>query len=490
MIPTHSPRRVFLLVLSAALLLQTAWILALPAFSGSDEFDHVYKAEAVAHGQLLDHGAPGDGRGGLVEVPEDVVAAASAVCESQDYTGPDNCNPVERVRGNIVTVASGASTYNPTYYAVVGLMAQPFSGAATDFAIRTYTAALAALLLAWAAVVTSGWARNGWPLLALLVSATPVLIYSTAVASPNGVGYAAGCLLWAAGLGLVEQPGRPRVVALSTAAVTIMVTHSTGVMWLALVVTVIGLLQPLSRWRALLRHSPRALTGSGAFIALAGAACVAWILLARTNAGAFGSTGGSIYPTLGDLISGQLAWALQTIAVFPLRTDPAPGIVYVLWLVPFVFLLVAGIRRASSRVRLAALVLLTLWMAVPVTLTVLSFTAVGLAWQGRYALALAVGFPALAGLALSRATRGPRAIHCVLAVVLCALAQTISCLGVAWTEGGKDLSPGFAGSGPAAMVLIAGLALAGSLLPLLLTRTRSLPRMPTSPVPSRTVAGV
>ena len=153
---------------------------------------------------------------------------------SYEYTGPDNCNPVEHLSGDIVTVASGASTYNPTYYAVVGLLAQPFSGAGTDFAIRAFTALMAALLLAWAAVVTSSWARNGWPMLALLVSATPVLIYSTTIASPNGVGYAAGCLLWAAGLGLVEQPGRPRVAALTTAAVTMMATHSTGVMWLAL----------------------------------------------------------------------------------------------------------------------------------------------------------------------------------------------------------------------------------------------------------------
>ena len=124
----------------------------------------------------------------------------------------------------------------------------------------------------------------------------------------------------------------------------------------------------------------------------------------------------------------------------------------------FVYLIVAGLRRASSRLRLAALVLLTLWVAVPMTLTVLSFTSQGLAWQGRYALALAVGFPALAGLALSRAGRGPRAIHCVLAVSLCALAQTISIVGVAWTVGDEDLFLSFAHSGPAAIVLIAALA--------------------------------
>jgi hypothetical protein len=370
----------------------------------------------------------------------------------------------------MVTVATGASTYNPTYYAVVGLMARPFSGAAADFAMRAFTAVLAALLLAWAAVVTSGWARNQWPLLALLVTATPVLIYSTTIASPNGVGYAAGCLLWAAGLGLVEDPGRPRVVALTTAALTMMVTHSTGVMWLAFFVAVIALLQPLSRWRALFQGSPRQLTGAGGVIAVGGLASVAWVLLAKTNAlGPAEGTYGQL--RLGDLVNGQFAWALQTIAAFPTRNEPAPGIVYALWLVPFVFLLVAGIRSASSRLRVTTLVLLTVWVAVPLALSVVSFDSEGLAWQGRYALPLAVGFPALAGLALHRGTRGPRSIHCVAAVTLCALAQTISCVSVAWTEGDKGLSPAFAGSIPGAIVLIAALAMAGAMLPLLVARS-------------------
>ena len=484
-----SPRRLFLLVLASALLLQTAWILATPAFRGIDEFDHVFKAEAVAHGQLLDHGAPQNGRGGLVEVPGDVVAAASAVCASYAYTGPDNCNPVDHLGGGMVTVGSGASTYNPTYYAVVGLLAQPFSGAATAFAMRAYTAVMAALLLAWAAVVTSGWARNGWPLLALLVSATPVLIYSTSVASPNGLGYAAVCLLWAAGLGLVEQPERPRVAALTTAAVTMLVTHSTGGMWLALMVVVIALLQPLNRWRQLFRRSPRALSGAGAIIALSAVACVAWILLAKTNA--FSSTvEGPLYPTLSKLAYGQAAWALQTVAAFPLRNDAAPGIVYALWLVPFVFLLVAGIRNASSRLRLAALVLLTLWVAVPMTLSVLAYATEGLAWQGRYALPLAVGFPALAGLALSRGSRGPHRIHGLIAVILCGLAQTISCVWIALSEKDLDLSSSLAGSSPAAMLLIAALALAGSLLPLLVVRMELPAHRPAMADPALTVAGV
>ena len=188
-----------------------------------------------------------------------------------------------------------------------------------------------------------------------------------------------------------------------------MVTHSTGVMWLALVVAVIALLQPLSRWRALFHRSRRALTGAGAIIGLGGAACVAWILLAKTNVGALTASGNaSDQLALGDLANGQVAWALQTIAAFPLRNDPAPAIVYALWLVPFVFLLVAGIRSASSRLRLAALVLLTLWVAVPMTLTVLSFDLGGAGLAGPLRAAAGRRIPCTGRPRPQQGTRGPR----------------------------------------------------------------------------------
>lgn len=472
MTPAPSPRRLFLLVLLGALAMQTAWILALPAFRGSDEFDHVFRAEAVAHGQLLDDGAPRHGRGGLVKVPGDVVAAAADMCASYAYTGHDNCNPVAHLGSGTVTVASAASRYNPTYYAVVGVMARPFHGAASVFAMRAFTAVLAALLLSWAAVVTARWARNAWPLLGLLVTATPVLIYSTAVAAPNGVGYAAGCLLWAAGLGLVEERGRPHVAALTTAALTVMVTHTTGVLWMACIAAVIASLQPLGSWREVFHRSPRRLIGAALLIGAGGLACVAWIVLAKTNA--LREPTGSFQPLTFDyLASGQVVWALQTIAAFPLRNDPAPVIVYLLWLAPFLGLLVTGFKTSSARLRLGSLLLLAFWVAVPMALTLVAYAAEGLAWQGRYALPLAAGLPALAGLALSRYAPGPRQVTFVLTVILCASAQVISCARVASLEADKGLAPTFAANAPGAIVLIAALAVTGAMIPLLLVRSRS-----------------
>jgi MFS family permease len=465
-------------VLLSALLVQAAWILAVPAFGGIDEFDHVYRAEAVAHGQLFDEGGSEAGRGGLVTVPDDIVTAASATCSSYDYTGPANCHPVEHVGDGMVTVASGAATYNPAYYAVVGLMARPFSGAAADYALRVYTAVLAALLLAWAAALTSGWARNAWPLVGLLVASTPMLVYSAAIASPNALGYAAASLLWAAGLGLVEDPGRPKFVALTTAAVTMVVTHSTGVMWLGFVLATIALLQPLGRWRSVWQSSRPAIVRSTACIGMAVGASVAWILVAKTNA-LNPPTGALDALKLTDVVKYTVLWALQTIGAFPLRYDHAPPLVYALWLVPFVALMWAGYRRASTRVRGTIAVLMAVWLIVPWILSVIAYPSEGMAWQGRYALPLALGFPALAGLALSRTGRTPRSREVFVAFALTGLAHSVSAVWVGAQRIDIHLAPELAANLPVGLAMVSVLAAAGGLLPLVLARAQ----------PDRQVAG-
>ena len=45
------PRTSPLLLVVGALLTQAAWLLSVPAFRGVDEFDHVYRAAAVARGE-------------------------------------------------------------------------------------------------------------------------------------------------------------------------------------------------------------------------------------------------------------------------------------------------------------------------------------------------------------------------------------------------------------------------------------------------------
>lgn len=465
------PRKVFGAILVSILLIQLGWILILPAFRGIDEFAHVFKADAVSHGQLGTSGTPANGRGALLEVSPDLVEAAAPLCASYRYTLPDDCHPVDRVPEDRVTIASGAATYNPTYYIVVGLLARPFSGASFDVAMRAVTAVIAALLLAWAAALTAGWSRNRWPMVCFGLATTPVLLYSSSIASPNGVGYAAAALLWAAGLGLVQTPQQPRLAALTTAAVVMVSTHTTGVMWLGLVAVVLVRLLPQASWRLLLRTNRRRCVTAATVTTVAATACVAWILLARTN------TLGPVDPDLPPLqltsiLRSLVLWAFQTIAAFPFRDQPAPLGVYVLWLVPFTFVMMIAWRRMSRRLRLALVMLLAAWVLVPAALTVVSYTSAGFAWQGRYAIPLALGFPALAALALNR-ERGIAVLPAALFFMTYAVAHTVSVGFVAARYGTSPHAPTLATELPGGFALATMLVLIGGLLPLLLLRGRS-----------------
>src|SRR6478672_1363691 len=135
---SRSTTRATSLVLLGVIVLQFAWLMALPAFHGMDEFDHAYRAASVARGHWgPGREAPGDGRGQLIRVPLDIVTEAHDACAGLEYTGPDNCRPVSPVDArDQVAVASAAATYNPVFYAVVGLAALPFDGNNALLAMR------------------------------------------------------------------------------------------------------------------------------------------------------------------------------------------------------------------------------------------------------------------------------------------------------------------------------------------------------------------
>ena len=142
------------------MLLQAAWILTVPPFRGSDEFDHVFRAAAVADGEFVADDWASDGRGLFVTVPRHIVEAAQFQCEGLDYTGPENCAPAGGTSTH-VRAASGAGLYHPAYYWIVGSAAQPFDGAAALYAMRIATALLCLMFLGMAVWATTRSAAAG-----------------------------------------------------------------------------------------------------------------------------------------------------------------------------------------------------------------------------------------------------------------------------------------------------------------------------------------
>ena len=449
---------------AGVLLMQLAWIITLPAFGGMDEFDHVFKATSVARGHLRAGATTDGGRGGQVVAPQDVVQAASAICASYPYTGRDNCHPVKQLGHGNVTVDSGAASYNPVYYAVAGTIARPFHGASVDFVARIVTSVLTALLLAWAAVVTRRRTASSWPPLALLLVVTPTLIYSSAVTSPNGVGYAAGILVWSAATWFVDDDVRPPVAAFVTGCLALLVSHSTAVVWLAVIAVAVLSLRPRAAWAGWIGRNRRAASWAAGVVAMSALACLAWIVTQKTNSLEYDdSVVRHSWPSLPAMVGQWVVWCFQTIGAFPIRDEPAPLIVYPMWLVPFFVLMVLGWKAAARRVRFAMVLVGLAWLLIPTAATIKSYAALGYAWQGRYALPLAVGLPILAAMTLAAHRRSASRRTVVGVVAMFALVQAICVCAVALKGQRAEYAPTLVPGTPGALVAVV-LALGGALL--------------------------
>ena len=472
---TALPRRRVAAVLFATvvgtLLVQTAWALAVPPFRGLDEHDHAYRAASVARGDWGAHHKPSPiGRGEMVTVPEDVVLAAQPICEALPYTDAGNCSPVEQLGGGSVTVASSAARYHPLFYSLIGTPSRFFDGADALMAMRMAGAVLCALFIGLAALTTRLWARTPWPTVALLLVATPTLLFSTALAAPNGLEASSAMLVWAAVLGLARSSltsnrTRTFLVLATVGALPLATVRGLGVLWLLLIVGTVAALLPSDHLKQLLRRRD-ALICSGV-VATAAALGVWWTLHAKAVDSSVGADhiSGSPWPGM----PGQIAvWLLGSVAAIPNRTVPAPLTVYATVLVGWSILVLLGVKLASWRARVALAGIVVISTAIPIAATVVTYEQLGWAWQGRYTYPYAMGFLLVCGYALDRSRRAPwltRAWPVWSAAAILLIGGLIAQLDLIRDEWARSASEGYpATHGPTAAVVVltvAGAALLG-----------------------------
>lgn len=401
--------RTAVLLFLGTLLLQTAWILTLPPFRGTDEFDHAFRAAEVAEGHwAASHKPATSGRGNLVEVPRSLVEAASPICWSYEYTGPDNCAAVRSTGTGRVLVASAASAYNPAYYFVVGTAGKPFHGATSLYVMRIASSVLCSLFMALAGWVTALWARTRWPMVAVVVATTPVMGFSLAIVAPNGLEMSAAMSAWMALLGVCTREGRrdyarPLLVAATSSAIVITTLRALGPLWITLIVVTTAFVlgwRPL--WRLVGRH--KLLMGfSTALVTAATLASVGWTHFSATQQLPTFDMG-KVTPSSATLEQVPL-WFLQGIAAFPRRADAAPPLVYVLIGLVFLALVVPAWLASPARTRFASTACLTIAVAVPAVFTYTTIASASPLWQGRYGLPFHLGVTLLAGYGLDRTRR-------------------------------------------------------------------------------------
>jgi hypothetical protein len=422
-----APRRSMLLGLCG---LFAVWVLVMPPFAGSDEHDHVYRAAAAARGQwAIDPVNATRGTGAWLEVPSDIVTAARLECQNLIYTKDRDC--VGTPDGDGTTrVASGAGRYHPLFYAVIGTVAKPFDGVSALYAMRFATALLAAAFVWVAARAASTWARTRWPYLGIAVACTPVVIYSSAVASPNGVEMMSALALWMSLVGLLVAPpehvGRLAAYA-GISGATLATLRPLGSLWclVILAAVLLAVRSEAGRIKALVRR-PAVLLGA-LLVLVSALQGTAWVLAVDAlKMGGEGTDHTTLGHRLGVSASQLPAWILQAIAAFPLRDQPTHPAVYACYLLLFGVVLVLGLRFGSGRSRAAIGLVMASVLVFPFVTTVQSYDKYAAAWQGRYGLPVAMGMVVLAAYVLDRRGHDLRGPMQLMLFLLFVIAQALS----------------------------------------------------------------
>jgi hypothetical protein len=429
--------------------LQAAWVFAVPPYRGLDEHEHAFKAAAVARGDWSARHAPSpDGWGDRLEAPGDIVDSAQPVCGSLPYTTPDNCRGTTTGDGTR-TVASSAARYNPVFYAVIGTTALPFEGVAALYTMRATAALMCALLLGAAAYVFARAGTSLWTWVCFTAALTPIVLYSSAVAAPNGVELASAVLVWSGIVGLRrvgaerQDPDRIHLAAIAIGGLGLVTVRTLGPLWLVLILTAGCLLLGRPRVMAVLRSRTGVVTA--AVLVLAGAAALTWTAAARTN-----DPGGPLEVTRdawAALPEGWAMWLFQSVAAFPARNEIAPLALYAVTLTLWAVILLSAVRAGDRRLRRAVAVVVALAVVVPSAATLLTHAELGIAWQGRYTYPLAMGALMLCAAAEPRLPQFRRFRLALVPVAIVLPTVAVELIGVLDVVRGERQSSPLAGTG-------------------------------------------
>ncbi len=387
-----------------------AWSMATPLFAAPDEPGHLIQAAAAVRGEFDVPAQPGVyGAVSKVKVPEWAGEAGSLPnCFAFKSSVPAGCEPHLGDQRTTVLVETEFSNYPPLYYLLVGLPSLAWSGSGAVYAMRLVSLILCSGLIALGLFLLDRYHPRRLPLVGSVLAITPMVVFLSAVVNSSGMEITAGFAAWCGGLCLVEQEDVPPALARWTALafVVLILSRPISPANAAIIVVVLMAVGGLRKARSLLHDRRFRLV---------------WVpaLLATAVAGALLVVGGSPRLLHGpvnthlDLV--RSAWVTlqlvpsdlrQMVGRFGWLDTPVPYAIYVLWWAMVGALCVVAVV-VSAECRRALPLLVVLAVAVPLVFQAPKVDTVGIYWQGRYTLPLAVGLPLVAStLQARRGTHG------------------------------------------------------------------------------------
>lgn len=415
------PWRLAACCLALLFALTAAWSLATPLSASPDEPAQVARAAALVRGELVGAtvGSAADAATGL-EVPAVFsfrVGLDAEKCFVERPTVPASCASPYPASSRPVRSSTYVGRYPPLYFAVVGLPSLVVESPAGIYLMRLLSGLLSDALLTLAVVTVARWSRRRLLLVGLAVAVTPMVLFLASVVNPNGFEVAAAICLWCTGLVLflehAEAPPAGLVAAVAVAAGCLLLARGLSPFWTACIGAVLVLLAGGPALRALWRSPAvrRALVALGPLSAFA----VWWIV--AEHALDLVPDGIAVPPheTPAHILAltfGYTGWWLQQmVGVVGSLDTYLPTGTYLAWYAVVGLLLLAAVAATRRRQGIVLVGLVAAVVVLPVVIADLQVHRLGIDWQGRYTLPLAVGVPLVAAAlldgALARSARAP-----------------------------------------------------------------------------------
>ena len=394
-----APGSAFVIVLILAFMSLACWSFADPLVAAPDEQSHLLHAYALDHGQLGTATIPPSKVVVNVSVPTSLYfAAIYPICWHQHESVSATCSAPWPTSRLAVTVPIYVDHYPPLYYLVVGTATYVSQERSGIYMMRLISCLMGALMLAVAAYAIARWSRRRALYAAMYIALTPEVYFLSSSINPSGFETMTSICLWTLvaifALEYRLKPPRELVVLLGIVASIFILIRGLSPVWVALAgVVLIFLCGPRELFQ--LVRARRDLRIAGVSIVAVGVLALTWILTQGTlnilpvgNAVPKNASLASVIHIVSSYIQG---WIRQMIGILGWLDTELNGYVYRSWYTIVIGVLVLALWRGNWRERTVVATLSALVVLVPLALVTRQAKTLGVVWQGRDTLPLAVG---------------------------------------------------------------------------------------------------
>ncbi len=407
------------------LCLSTLWSLATPLGGGPDEPNHLIRSSALMHGQLVGTAvsgpklaAPTPSRSRITPYTKVAVSEAYAstaelpLCFVFRVNTPAGCSPSISASSKVVPTVIYTGRYPPFYYAVVGWPTAFLSDPTPAFYVgRLLNGVICCGLLALAFCLALRAKSPRFLMIGVLTAMTPMVLYLSAIINPNSLEVAAALCLWTAAMLLALELGCEmsqslvRIVVLD--AVVVSLVRPDSPLWVVVIAVAVSPIVVRSGkvgWRALGRRRDVRL-GAGV-VAVGAVASVLWTLTQHaTTVGSVPAPPAS--EPFSALIRGAAGeasdWVVQTVGDFGWPDVRAPLLTITGWVAVTGCMILLALSFARRRHQVVVLLTAVASVVVPLVIVLAIVHHNGFIGAARYFMALFVGIPIVASIAMEPA---------------------------------------------------------------------------------------